>query len=428
MLSAVSTTRDDAAPPVFQPPPGNERFPLFDGVRGLAALGIVLVHVAMAVKSNVGTFYGDYVIRLEVVLTFFFVTSGFVLYRPYVAGRLGVGRAPRLSSYARNRFLRIVPAYWLAMTALALTTGLGGFWTDHTWSYYLFVQEVDRGWAFGGILPTWSLTVEVSFYILLPLIAWLMVRGSRGRTRAQILRNEALLIGTLLLVGFAYRTWLEASHGYDPGSNLWAFLPAQIDSIAIGMGLAVLSAAYARSERKPGVLRLVERRPGLCWLFAIAVFIFAAKGNGFSGDFGRPVSTGQWVLQHELYGLIAIGFVVPAVFFGDGRSGLPRRVLGSRAAMWFGTISYGVFLYHDNVAYALKDSSFARIWDFAPMLGLAIATLLVSTACAAASYYLVERPLLRFKRTRTTAPSPPPPAEPASLPVAQPEPAARSAG
>jgi peptidoglycan/LPS O-acetylase OafA/YrhL len=95
--------------------------------------------------------------------------------------------------------------------------------------------------------------------------------------------------------------------------------------------------------------------------------------------------------------------------------------------MWFGTISYGVFLYHDNVAYALKDSSLAQIWDFAPMLGLTIATLLVSTACAAASYYIVERPLLRLKRTRTTAPaSPPPEAEAAPLPVGQP--AARSAG
>ena len=69
--------------------------------------------------ANIGTFYGDYLIRLEVVIQFFFVTSGFVLYRPYIAGRLGVGRAPRLSSYARNRFLRIVPAYWLAMTVLA---------------------------------------------------------------------------------------------------------------------------------------------------------------------------------------------------------------------------------------------------------------------------------------------------------------------
>ena len=45
-------------------------------------------------------------------------------------------------------------AYWLAMTVLAIWPGLGGFWTDHTWVYYFFLQELDRGWAFGGILQT----------------------------------------------------------------------------------------------------------------------------------------------------------------------------------------------------------------------------------------------------------------------------------
>src|SRR4051794_34669581 len=103
MLAIVEAR--DAAPPVFQPPPGNARFPLFDGVRGVAAFAIILVHVALFVHANTGTFYGDYLVRLEFVLTLFFVTSGFVLYRPYVGARLGVGRAPRLSSYARNRFL-----------------------------------------------------------------------------------------------------------------------------------------------------------------------------------------------------------------------------------------------------------------------------------------------------------------------------------
>jgi peptidoglycan/LPS O-acetylase OafA/YrhL len=413
----VAAPRDKDAPPVVQPPPGNPRFPLFDGVRGLAALGIVLVHVTLALQAETGTFYGDYVIRLEVVLTFFFVTSGFLLYRPYVAQRLGAGRAPRLSSYARNRFLRIVPAYWLALTLLAIWPGLGGFWTDHTWSYYLFLQEIDRAWAFGGILPAWSLTVEMSFYILLPLIAWVMTRRSRGRTRREIFRVEAVMIGTLFLIGLGYRIWIEEAYGFDPGSNLWAFLPAAIDAVALGMGLAVLSAAIASGTRKPRLVRLVERHPIVPWLVAAALFVFAAKGNGFTGDYyGHPVSTFQWVLQHELYGLIAVGFVLPAVF-GDHRSGLPRKILGNRLVTWFGTISYGVFLYHVSALYELKDSKLAEIWDFAPMLGLTIATLIVSTLCATVSYYLVERPLLRLKRTRTTVPAP--------VPVGQP---ARSAG
>jgi peptidoglycan/LPS O-acetylase OafA/YrhL len=420
----VTPTRDEA-PAVFQPPPGNARFPLFDGVRGLAALGIVIIHCGLAVGANVGTFYGDYLIRLEVVLPFFFVTSGFLLYRPYIAGRLGVGRAPRLSSYARNRFLRIVPAYWLALTVLAIWPGLGGFWTGHTWSYYLFLMEFDRGWAFGGILQAWSLWVEITFYLLLPLIVWVMNRRSRGRPRAVVLRQQAVMVGLLLVIGAVYRIWIHRRIGHDPGSNLWAFLPGWIDHIVLGMGLAVASAAVASGERRPAFVRLVERRPIWCWVAALALFVVSAKFIGLSGDWERPASTVQWLGLHELNGLIAVGFVLPAVF-GDHRSGLPRRVLGNRLVVWFGTISYGVFLYHDTLLHWLDDSELAKLWDFAPMLGLTVATLLMSTAFACASYYLVERPLLKLKRTRVTDPAPPQPA-PAPVPARVGQPA-RTAG
>ena len=74
------------------------------------------------------------------------------------------------------------------------------------------------------------------------------------------------------------------------------------------------------------------------------------------------------------------------------------------------------------IAYRLQHSGLADLWDRAPMLGLTIATLLVSTACAVARYYLVERPLLRLKRTRVSEPATPP--APAAA-VGQP---ARSAG
>ena len=405
MLSAVTPTRDEA-PAVFQPPPGNARFPLFDGVRGLAALGIVIIHVGLAVGANLGTFYGDFLVRLEVVLPFFFVTSGFVLYRPYIAGLLGVGRAPRLSSYARNRFLRIVPAYWLALTVLAIWPGLGGFWTDHTWVYYLFLQELDRGWAFGGILPAWSLTVEVTFYALLPLLAWVMHRRARGRSREAILRQQAVMIALLVVIALVYRALIHEQIGHDPGSNLWAFLPGWIDHIALGMALAIASAALVGRERRPRFVRLVEHRPIVCWLVALVLFVVASKFIGLSGDWEQPASNLQWLAVHILNGLIAVAFVLPAVF-GDHRSGLPRRILGSRPVMWFGTISYGVFLYHSTLLHWLDDSELAKLWDFAPMLGLTIATLLMSTAFACASYYLVERPLLRRKRTRVTDPAPP---------------------
>ena len=412
----MTAPRDEAAPPVVQPPPGNPRFPLFDGIRGLAALGIVLVHVSLATGAD-RTGYGHYVVRLELVLTFFFIASGFLLYRPYVAGRLGVGRAPRLSSYARNRFLRIVPAYWLALTVLGIWPGLPGFWTDHTWTYYTYVMPFDRLWAFGGILPAWSLSVEMTFYLLLPAIVWAMTRASRGRPRREVLRNEALMVGMLFALGLGYRIAARAAIGHDPQGPAWAVLPGWIDHVAIGMGLAVVSAALVGRARKPRLVELVERHAWACWALAAVLFWVAATRLGLHGAYPEVTNTLQWVTIHVLYAAIGLLFVVPAIF-GDHRSGLPRRVLGNRLVAWFGTISYGVFLYHDLVAYKLKDSGLASAWKFAPFLGLTVVTLVVSTACASASYYVVERPLLRLKRTRATDPAPAAAAAPA--PVGQP--------
>jgi peptidoglycan/LPS O-acetylase OafA/YrhL len=388
-----------AAPPVFQPPPGNPRFPLLDAMRAIAVLCIVVLHAALFSEANLNPTYGRFLARLDVGVTVFFVISGFLLYRPYVADRLGGGRAPALSTYARNRFLRIVPAYWAAMTVLALTIELPGFWTGHTWSYYLFAQEADLGWSRGGILPTWSLTVEASFYVVLPLLAWLAARIARGRPRAAQLRSEAALVAALVLVAVVYRVLVRADIGDDPTSNVWAFLPASVDWFALGMGLAVVSAALDGSAVRPRVIRLIERRPEVAWLAALALFVLVSAGIGLEGRFPEPTSSLQWVVQQELYGLVALALVLPAVFGGE-RGGVVRSVLRWPPLVWLGLVSYGLFLYHHPILLELRD---VDLWESFPFLGLLVAGLSISTACAAASYYIVERPLLRLKRTRQSA-------------------------
>jgi peptidoglycan/LPS O-acetylase OafA/YrhL len=81
--------------------------------------------------------------------------------------------------------------------------------------------------------------------------------------------------------------------------------------------------------------------------------------------------------------------------FHDGRRSLPATLLSTRILAWLGLVSYGIFLYHQPFVFAFLNT---RLWP--PFAGIALYTALViaaATACAAASYYLVERPLLRFK-------------------------------
>ena len=59
--------------------------------------------------------------------------------------------------------MRIVPAYWLALTILAWWANLRGVFTHDWWRYYLFLQVYSRRTLYGGILPAWTLCIEVTF-------------------------------------------------------------------------------------------------------------------------------------------------------------------------------------------------------------------------------------------------------------------------
>src|SRR5712691_2846946 len=161
-----------AAPPVVAPPPGNPRFGLLDGLRAIAALSVVALHVGVYTDYFPG-WQGAYVRQLASGVTVFFLLSGFLLYRPFVAARFSGRNHVRVRDYARRRLLRILPAYWLALTFLALWPGLPGHplgtgW----WRYYGFLQDFRGDTLFNGLGTAWSLGTEVSFYLILPLYAF----------------------------------------------------------------------------------------------------------------------------------------------------------------------------------------------------------------------------------------------------------------
>jgi peptidoglycan/LPS O-acetylase OafA/YrhL len=129
---------------------------------------------------------------------------------------------------------------------------------------------------------------------------------------------------------------------------------------------------------------------------SLALFWFVATQLGLGGSLYFRVTTGQSLEMHGLYGLIAFFLLLPAVFAEDVRS-LPRLVLGNRVVAWIGLISYGIFLWHHPIALKLTSADHQSLFGSARMLGITGATFLIATACATTSYYLIERPILRYK-------------------------------
>ena len=118
--------------------------------------------------------YGRLVAHLDIGVPFFFLLSAFLLYRPFVAARSATGGRAHFGAYARKRFWRIAPAYWAALTISAIVPGMAGAFSGNWWVYYGLLQDFPIYTPTGlcavdpfrcAIPPTWSLAVEVLFYL-----------------------------------------------------------------------------------------------------------------------------------------------------------------------------------------------------------------------------------------------------------------------
>jgi peptidoglycan/LPS O-acetylase OafA/YrhL len=234
--------------PNLAPPPGNPRFPLMDSLRALAALAVFAGHTytgQYAFTADPGLFLLAVHVADEGV-AIFFLLSGFLLYRPFVVARRA-GRPYPLGDYATRRVVRIVPAYWAALTIVIALGFVGGVDGGNWWAFYGFGQIYSPRLIGQGIGVAWTLCIEVTFYAALPVYAAAAARLTRRAGG----RAEAILLGALSAGSLAYRAHYAnilqtAEVSRLPGYVLW---------FALGMGLAVGSVAGGP------VIRRVARRP-----------------------------------------------------------------------------------------------------------------------------------------------------------------------
>lgn len=366
-------------PDAVAPPRGNPRFPAVDGLRALAALAVVLVHAGEFARGG-DTVLGRALSHLDVGVAVFFAITGFLLYRPLLAA--GVGDAPETPArvFFWRRFLRIVPAYWVALIVLATTVR---FANPDGIPDIFFLQIYREHWVRTGITPAWTLCVEVTFYLMLPVFAALLQRLWGGLDRATRIRRELVLLGVLTVLSVVLR---QVVYNYDSNPFAADVLPTTLAWFCGGMFLAVISVGDGTGDGQ--VRRLARERPGWLWLAALVVYLVTLTTKRGMLTNGAPMFIAYW--------LIGMLMLAPLVL-GDPRKFGGGRLTLARPVAWLGLISYGIYLYHYPLMRELHLSASSRT---VIILLYAVLGVLISVACGALSYYIVERPALSLKRVR----------------------------
>jgi peptidoglycan/LPS O-acetylase OafA/YrhL len=403
-------------------PTSGRRLRGIEGLRALAALSVMLGHFNLhLVPSEIVSPIMQHVLNAAGEgLTLFFVLSGFLLFGPFMTAAAR-GAPFSISQYFLNRFLRIYPAYVVIFAIVALALGLaytqtvsaGDIGVDNVAgtvgrmtspgpfiANLFLVHTLMPSTIKTGLGVSWSLTAEVCFYLLLPLLAVLAATLSRRfglNSSAVIVSLGMVAVGlTCRIAGDAQLHGDASAQFYQQWGGNWlaVYLRSiwcQADFFGVGM-LAVILYRYSATITKTatrarfrqclygaaiiglGLTRL-EREFGFAVFFASLLLIVTTETSALRPH--RLVSLLEWP---------------------------PIR--------WIGVISYSFYLWHLPVIWGVyKWHLHERFPHTFGAIALSyVLVLAITSGLATATYLAIERPALLLKvrpsaRRRAATPS-----------------------
>lgn len=345
--------------------------PAVEGMRACAAIGVVITHVAFQTGHSSGA-SGRLFGRFDLAVAVFFALSGFLLWRGHAAAARDLAPRPRTGHYLRSRVVRIMPAYVVAAVVILTLLPEADHASLTVWLANLTLTQIYVPLTLtGGLTQMWSLSVEVSFYLALPLLA-LLARRLPVRARVPVIAALAALSWA-----WGWLPFLPAS----PGINPLNWPPAFFSWFAAGMLLAEWVHGGVGLP-----VRLARRRVVMAVVAALAYLVAASPLAGPEGLV--PGTPAQFAVKTAMGSLVAFALVAPLVL---DRVDIPHRLLGTTAMVTLGRWSYGLFVWH-LAALAMVFPVLGVFAFTGRMPAVLVLTLVLGFAIAAVSYALVESP------------------------------------
>lgn len=346
------------------------RFAYIDALRGLAALYVVFYHLALMPKPNLSVPYWikPFVLSGGTGVTLFFVVSAFTLCHSM---RIHVGEPHSIQAYYLRRFFRVAPLFYVWI-GISLIRDWNWFGVAHSLGKILlnvlFGYNFIPGQESGFVWASWTLGIEMVFYAVFPLIF---------RYVTDYRRATGFFLASLV-VASVYRYWVMALP--LPEAQRVSFLQYSFLHMLPVFACGILAFfVYERFVQERTIYR------GWAWvLLAGAFFGYSAL---LAGDLNVLIESLYW--QAIIYSCLLLGLAI-----------FPWNLLVNRWTLFYGAISYSVYLNHPSIVYVLSP---AYQWIYAldaPLTfkyGLsAIVTVALVTLTSYITYRAVEQPGMRL--------------------------------
>lgn len=348
-------------------------------LRGIAALSVLLFHCIGLLPWNVSdtpfVVFGAGWIGVDL----FFVISGYVI----TASALRQKDSPNYGKYFwRARLARILPLYYVTSISFLILVSPAALEKDPTFqllSHVFLLHNFFQETAFSINGVTWSLGVEMQFYLIAFLTVPLLARASRATAATGYI---LLFCGVLAYRLVVWRGLQNAGAAEAAISHALSQVPALIDSFAVGGLICLLGAPQQHRLRSIGLTLLA-------FAFFIAIYaIYAANATSYW------TSLPMAVLFRSLIACFAAIALLAAL------SSRPHVGVAWRTMLRLGKISYGIYLWHLIVLFLVQRH--LPFGSTAAVLSIVMITLML----AETSYRIVERPCMRWARSKAGSTAP----------------------
>jgi len=380
-----------------------------DGLRAIACLLVLYHHLTQKMNpdSAPGWFkpIHHFGMRGEVGVSLFFVLSGALLSFPYWKSLLSGESKPRLSHFALARVARIVPATWLNLILCTLL------------ALYLYEIPIDYKLLFSGLFfvnsyhystffpaelngPLWSIGLEVSCYVLLPIVLFFVLKLAKNFLTAFISLALWIAINQLVINPWVIERFMTSQDGkgWDKGlvGGAKEWLPywnvvSFFSQFLIGSLAALLIAKLQRSSRE----KKFYFDGGAILLMIAAIALVGQRLTP-----GAPDSFSRQPYLSPFYALLMAFALV-----GISQSVFLYKIFDNRLFVWISQISFGVYLWHQVVQNILQRSFkenyvYFGVTDLQEWTLMSAIVIVAAGAIATVSWKFFEKPILNAARRK----------------------------